>query len=80
MTQTTVERISTARLTCERLTLEHADELRPIMFEESALQWLAPGNVASRRVMEKSGFSYEREFVEAGEEVGLPHVLYRRRR
>jgi ribosomal-protein-alanine N-acetyltransferase len=35
-----------------------------------------PTNVASRRVMEKSGFEYEREIVHAG----LPHVLYRRRR
>jgi RimJ/RimL family protein N-acetyltransferase len=34
-----------------------------------------PGNLASRRVMEKSGFAYEREIVHAG----LPHVLYRRR-
>jgi ribosomal-protein-alanine N-acetyltransferase len=32
-----------------------------------------PHNVASRRVMEKSGFRYEREI----EHVGLPHVLYR---
>jgi RimJ/RimL family protein N-acetyltransferase len=30
-------------------------------------------NRASRRVMEKAGFSYEREIVH----VGLPHVLYR---
>lgn len=35
-----------------------------------------PGNLASRRVMEKSGFLYEREIVHAG----LPHLLYRRRR
>jgi [ribosomal protein S5]-alanine N-acetyltransferase len=34
-----------------------------------------PDNVASRRVMEKAGFSYERGIVHAG----LPHVLYRRR-
>jgi RimJ/RimL family protein N-acetyltransferase len=33
-------------------------------------------NIASRRVMEKSGFSYEREM----EFVGLPHVVYRRQR
>jgi ribosomal-protein-alanine N-acetyltransferase len=33
-------------------------------------------NAASRRVMEKSGFSYEREF----EHLSLPHVLYRLRR
>ena len=32
-----------------------------------------PTNIASRRVMEKSGFAYEREIVHAG----LPHVLYR---
>jgi [ribosomal protein S5]-alanine N-acetyltransferase len=35
-----------------------------------------PANQASRRVMEKSGFVYERDIVHAG----LPHVLYRRRR
>jgi [ribosomal protein S5]-alanine N-acetyltransferase len=34
-----------------------------------------PENVASRRVMEKAGFVYERDIVHAG----LPHVLYRRR-
>jgi RimJ/RimL family protein N-acetyltransferase len=33
-----------------------------------------PDNIASRRVMEKTGFSYERRIVH----VGLPHVLYRR--
>jgi ribosomal-protein-alanine N-acetyltransferase len=33
-----------------------------------------PHNVASRRVMEKSGFAYERDIVHAL----LPHVLYRR--
>jgi RimJ/RimL family protein N-acetyltransferase len=33
-----------------------------------------PTNVASRRVMEKSGFVYERQILHAG----LPHVLYRR--
>jgi ribosomal-protein-alanine N-acetyltransferase len=32
-----------------------------------------PGNVASRRVMEKLGFGFERDTVYAG----LPHVLYR---
>jgi ribosomal-protein-alanine N-acetyltransferase len=31
-----------------------------------------PDNVASRRVMEKSGFIYERHI----EHAGLPHVLY----
>ena len=34
-----------------------------------------PDNVASRRVMEKAGFAYEREILH----VGRPHVLYRRR-
>ncbi|MBV9413513.1 MAG: GNAT family N-acetyltransferase [Solirubrobacterales bacterium] len=34
-----------------------------------------PSNLASRRVMEKAGFRYERDIVHAG----LPHVLYRRR-
>jgi [ribosomal protein S5]-alanine N-acetyltransferase len=34
-----------------------------------------PSNRASRRVMEKAGFTYERDIVHAG----LPHVLYRRR-
>ena len=33
-----------------------------------------PTNAASRRVMEKSGFGYERDIIH----VGLPHVLYRR--
>jgi RimJ/RimL family protein N-acetyltransferase len=33
-----------------------------------------PDNHASRRVMEKAGFDYDREI----EHVGLPHVLYRR--
>ncbi len=32
-----------------------------------------PTNRASRRVMEKAGFGYERDTVHAG----LPHVLYR---
>jgi [ribosomal protein S5]-alanine N-acetyltransferase len=35
-----------------------------------------PDNIASRRVMEKAGFAYERYIVH----VGLPHVLYRRDR
>lgn len=35
-----------------------------------------PDNVASRRVMEKTGFAYQRDIVHAD----LPHVLYVRRR
>jgi [ribosomal protein S5]-alanine N-acetyltransferase len=34
-----------------------------------------PDNLASRRVMEKAGFAYDREVAH----VGLPHVLYRAR-
>ena len=34
-----------------------------------------PDNVASRRVMEKLGFAYERDILHAGR----PHVLYRKR-
>ncbi len=35
-----------------------------------------PDNTGSRRVMEKAGFEYERDFMRAG----LEHVLYRRKR
>ncbi|MBW7852344.1 MAG: GNAT family N-acetyltransferase [Rhodospirillales bacterium] len=35
-----------------------------------------PLNRASRRIMEKCGFAFERDFIHAG----LPHVLYRLRR
>lgn len=35
-----------------------------------------PDNIASRRVMEKTGFRYEADI----EQAGVPHVLYRRRR
>jgi len=40
---------------------------------ESVVAFTLPGNTASRRVMEKCGLAYERDFVRAG----LPHVLYR---
>jgi [ribosomal protein S5]-alanine N-acetyltransferase len=40
---------------------------------ESVVAYTLPDNLASRRVMEKLGFSYEREVVHAD----LPHVLYR---
>src|SRR5688500_4620160 len=39
----------------------------------SVVAYTLPHNLGSRRVMEKLGFSYEREVVYAG----LPHVLYR---
>jgi RimJ/RimL family protein N-acetyltransferase len=35
-----------------------------------------PDNIASRRVMEKAGFTYDRDIQRAG----IPHVLYRRSR
>lgn len=39
----------------------------------SVVAFTLPSNKASRRVMEKAGFSYERDIVYAD----LPHVLYR---
>jgi RimJ/RimL family protein N-acetyltransferase len=44
----------------------------PLELEE-VVAFTTPGNTASRRVMEKAGFSYERDILH----VGLPHVLYR---
>jgi RimJ/RimL family protein N-acetyltransferase len=41
---------------------------------DSVVAYTLPHNLASRRVMDKLGFSYEREIVYAD----LPHVLYRR--
>ena len=43
---------------------------------EELVAFTLPDNIASRRVMEKSGFSYERQF----DHVGLRHVLFRQRR
>jgi len=40
---------------------------------DEVVAFTLPANVASRRVMEKAGLRYERDF----EHVGLPHVLYR---
>jgi RimJ/RimL family protein N-acetyltransferase len=42
---------------------------------DSVVAYTLPHNIASRRVMEKLGFGYEREVVYAD----LPHVLYRHR-
>lgn len=42
----------------------------------SVAAWTLPHNLASRRVMEKAGFLYERDIVHAGH----PHVLYRKSR
>jgi len=41
---------------------------------EEIVAFTLPDNLASRRVMEKAGFVYERQIAHAG----LPHVLYRR--
>lgn len=61
------------------LATELARGLVRIAFEELALAELVAftitTNQASRRVMEKVGFAFERELVHAG----VPHVLYRRR-
>ena len=59
------------------LATEMARALSRIGFEQLALADLVAftitTNQASRRVMEKVGFTFERELVHAG----LPHVLYR---
>lgn len=43
---------------------------------ERLIAFTLPHNVASRRVMEKAGFTYDHDIVHAG----LPHVLYARER
>jgi RimJ/RimL family protein N-acetyltransferase len=53
---------------CVEVAFEHLGLLDIVAFT-------LPTNVASRRVMEKAGFVYEREIVHAE----LPHVLYRHR-
>jgi RimJ/RimL family protein N-acetyltransferase len=61
------------------LATELAHACVEVGFEQLGLLELVaftlPDNVASRRVMERTGFTYERDIVHAG----LPHVLYRRR-
>ena len=54
---------------CVEVAFEQLDLLEIVAFT-------LPDNIASRRVMEKAGFEYERQIVH----VGLPHVLYRHRR
>jgi [ribosomal protein S5]-alanine N-acetyltransferase len=56
-------------LACVEVAFDHLDLLDIVAFT-------LPYNVASRRVMEKAGFEYERDMVHGA----LPHVLYRRRR
>ena len=59
------------------LATEMALAVVRLAFEELGIDTLVcftlPTNHASRRVMEKAGFRYERDVVHAG----LPHVLYR---
>ena len=61
----------------EGLATEMAAEAVRAAFEELALPDLVAftltGNAASRRVMERLGFAFERDI----EHAGLPHVLYR---
>ena len=61
-------------------TTEAADAIVRVAFDRLVLRDLVaftlPTNAASRRVMEKAGFRYERDFIHAG----LGHVLYRLRR
>jgi RimJ/RimL family protein N-acetyltransferase len=61
------------------LATELAHACVEVGFEQLGLReiiaFTQPDNVASRRVMEKSGFVYECDIIHAG----LPHVLYRRR-
>ena len=64
----------------EGLATEIAQASVEVGFEQLGLADLVaftlPTNLASRRVMEKVGFVYERDV----EYWALPHVLYRRRR
>jgi ribosomal-protein-alanine N-acetyltransferase len=50
------------------------DAARTLALEE-VVAFTLPSNRASRRVMEKAGFHYDRDITWAG----LPHVLYRRK-
>lgn len=62
------------------LATEVSRAMLQIAFERLGLAevvaFISPGNLASRRVVEKIGGSYERDI----EHAGLPHVLYRIRR
>ena len=64
-----LDRVETPRMVLERLRTERLQEV-------SRPAFTLPDNIASRRVMEKAGFSYERDILR----VGLAHVLYRLRR
>ncbi len=61
----------------EGLATEFAEATVGVAFGElhlpDVVAFTLPGNLASRKVMEKVGFTYERELLHAG----LTHVLYR---
>jgi ribosomal-protein-alanine N-acetyltransferase len=63
----------------EGLATELAGAAIEVAFDVLELPWIValtlPDNLASRRVMEKTGFTYQRQI----EYAGLPHVLYERR-
>jgi ribosomal-protein-alanine N-acetyltransferase len=58
-----------------RIALQAVDEAFGRLELEQLVCFTLPANAASRRVMEKAGFTYERDFLRAG----LPHALYRLR-
>jgi RimJ/RimL family protein N-acetyltransferase len=62
------------------LATEMARAAVEVGFDALELPWIIAltlhDNLASRRVMEKTGFTYQRDIVHAG----LPHVLFERRR
>ena len=55
-----------------RAAVAGVEEARRLGLDE-VVSFTLPENVASRRVMEKAGLSFERDITHAG----LPHVLYR---
>ena len=56
------------------LALASVDAAFGPLGREEIIAFTLPDNAGSRRVMEKSAFSYERDIVHGG----VPHVLYRR--
>jgi ribosomal-protein-alanine N-acetyltransferase len=54
MSASSVERVTTERLSCERLEPEHADVVAPIMLEPTVLEWLAPGETRTEADVRRS--------------------------
>ena len=46
-----------------------------VLGRDSVVAFTLHDNLASRRVMEKNGMTYEKDIIHAG----LPHLLYRKR-